>query len=98
MNRFESKPPIQPAIQQEDERAFKCPCCGCTWFEQVMLRQFNKESTAIIGQDIPTLDYMRVCLLRCIKCNELLEPNLVYSGNDATRQRYNKLLDTLEDK
>ncbi len=87
--------PNKPA---EDDGVFRCPGCSCTWFEHVVVKQFNKNTTTILGQDIPTANFSRICLLRCVKCNELLEPNLLYTGTDALRQKYHKLLELLEGK
>jgi len=78
------------------EKAIVCPGCGLTWFEQVEIQQFDQFNSVVLGQKTAPINPVKFIILRCIKCGELLEPNILYNTMDNIRKAYDKLLTALE--
>jgi hypothetical protein len=73
-----------------------CPNCNCTWFEHVTVQQYDKLHAVILGQTVPPVSPVSFFILRCIKCNEILEPNILAGTRDSTARAYDSFLDQLE--
>lgn len=76
----------------------KCPKCGLSWLEEVTVKQFDKDKSVILGQKIPVGSANSFIVLRCIKCGEILEPNILHPSRDAVRTAYDRFLDEVEAK
>lgn len=74
----------------------KCPVCSCSFFEQIKIAQFDKNHNLILGQMVPATGPSFI-LLRCVKCKELVEPNLI-QGQDWMWKIYSTFLDEIEGK
>ncbi len=70
----------------------QCPKCGMSWLELIKLRQFNKDFQVILGQEPASATQDVFFVLRCVKCGELIEPNV----NDLANKKYGRFLDEIE--
>ena len=53
----------------------------------------------ILGQEVPAVPgEMSYVVLKCIRCEELLEPRILYGTRDLGGEAYDHLLDTLKEK
>jgi len=76
-----------------------CPQCGSTWFEEIKVSQYQANHYVILGQKVPTVDSTaEFILLRCVHCDNKLEPRVIRSGRDMSNKSYDSLLDTLQGK
>ena len=74
----------------------ECPC-GSTFFEETKVFQIQRHHNVILGQPVPVVsqDYV---FYRCIKCKELLEPNLAINNRDTVARLYDDLRSLLSDE
>ena len=82
---------------QEDADTVNCKACGCTWFEQFPIAQYDKYHNVILAQRVPGKDGVEFYLLRCAKCGEIHEPNVQIGPRDNLRNKYDAFLDNIED-
>lgn len=87
--------PVRAEGLPNQEKAIICSACNNTWFEEVEIKQFDNMAPVTIGQKIPTVHFTKFYVLRCIKCGELLEPNIMYTSMDSVRKAYDKLVTEL---
>jgi hypothetical protein len=86
-------------VQKESMECISCPECSSQWFEEVEVNRYQINHNLILGQSIPEEPGgVKYQLLKCIRCNELLEPRILHSGRDVSGDRYDHFLDTLEGK
>jgi len=76
----------------------RCPKCQMSWLEEIEVKQYDKDAQVILGQRPATVTTVRFWILRCIKCGELVEPNVMLAANDQTRKAYDAFLDEFETK
>ena len=74
----------------------KCPKCGMSWLEEIEVKQYDKDTQVILGQRPAVASHIRFWVLRCIKCGELIEPNVMLAAQDLTRKAYDAFLDEIE--
>lgn len=93
---------MQAEIDKMRKRSIECincPTCGSQWFEEKKVNRYQQNHHVILGQDVPpepnTVPYI---LLKCVHCNNWLEPRVLHSTRDIAGDRYDSLLDTLEGK
>ena len=90
------------AIEKEERRrkdSVECPKCSSQWFEEIKLGRFVSDHNVILGQSVPGIaGEMAYILLKCARCNEMLEPRILHSTRDIGGDAYDDLLDTLEGK
>lgn len=79
-----------------DPDAAACTNCGCTFLVQEEAYQFPKQHNVILGQRVQPLYDMPFYVFRCLKCNEVFEPQVQAGARDAARKLYDKFLDTME--
>ena len=86
-------------FRKKQEECINCPNCNSQWFTEVHANRYQVNHNVILGQQIPaepnTLAYV---LLKCVRCNELLEPRIIHNARDVAGDRYDHFLDTLEGK
>ena len=86
-------------LERRDLECISCPSCSSQWFEQVRISRFKADHNIVLGQDVPpkpsTIPYV---LLRCICCQDFLEPRVLHNTRDVVGGDYNHFLDTLEGK
>lgn len=77
-----------------------CPKCQSTWFEQIDAFQFRADHNLILGQDVPVRKTGMIAykVLRCLRCNDCLEPRVIHTTMDSAGGDYNDFLDTLQGK
>jgi hypothetical protein len=73
-----------------------CPKCRCHWFEEVIIQQVDKNHFLTLGQNVPAYQGFKLRVLRCMKCNELIEPNYSYVSTDREGERYTKFVTEME--
>lgn len=87
------------AEEEKDLDCINCPQCQGQWFEQVQISRFQNQRQVVIGQPVPakpgSIPYI---LLRCIHCQNLVEPRVSRSVRDLAAQDYDHFLDTIEGK
>jgi hypothetical protein len=88
------------ALKAEEKKrtdCISCPKCQSQWFQQFKVGRFVSDHNVILGQQVPSvageMDYV---MLKCIRCEELLEPRILHSTRDMGGDAYDHLLDTLE--
>jgi predicted nucleic-acid-binding Zn-ribbon protein len=84
--------------RQAKEPVATCLKCKSTWFEQVDVNQYHANHSTILGQAVPLAGPQTFKILRCIKCSELYQPNVIITAQDSATKLYNSMLDQLEDK
>jgi len=76
-----------------------CPKCGSQWFEEVEFQRYQTEHNLIVGQHIPARPgSVPFVMLRCGRCSNLIEPNIVSQARDIGARDYDHFLDTMEGK
>ena len=70
-----------------------CPNCNSEWFEIVSVSQYKKHTSIILGQKPVKKESIEYFLYRCIKCNEIFEPEVQGGQHDQMRKKYDKFLD-----
>ena len=68
--------------------------CGNSWFEEFRVSRVSKLHMVIPGQEVPKVGSGPFVLLRCVKCNEIYEPNLT-AATTAHIRVYNELMEEL---
>ena len=88
------------ALKAEEKKrtdCVNCPKCSCQWFQQVSIGRYVSDHHVILGQQIPSVaGEIGYVMLKCMRCEELLEPRILHSTRDLGGDLYDKLLDTLE--
>lgn len=93
---FESKFYPVPVNLPKTDDVITCTKCGNTWLELVLVQQYNKLHTVILGQQPAPKSQTGFWLFRCPKCQELYEPNVTIGMQDQARKDYDSFLDSLE--
>jgi len=90
------------AMEEADRKrkdSVVCPKCTSQWFEQVKIGRYVADHHVILGQQVPSVaGEMAYILLRCVRCDEMLEPRILHNTRDLGGDAYDHLLDTLESK
>lgn len=90
------------ALKKEENKkreSVDCPKCSSSWFEQVRIGRYVADHNVILGQEVPGLGGdMGYVMLKCVRCNELLEPRIIHNTRDIGGDAYDDLLDVLEGK
>lgn len=89
------EPVYQRKDLKQDDVAF-CQKCKCTWFEQFVVKQFKANHSAVIGQMVPPASDYDFVIIRCVKCSEKYQPNILVTTQDKGTKLYNDFLDQLE--
>lgn len=80
-----------------DMECIHCPNCNSQWFMQVQVYKFQANHNVILGQDVPTKPgAIPYYILKCVRCNNLLEPRVIHTTRDIGGNDYDNFLDTLE--
>ena len=74
----------------------ECPTCGCKFFEQIEVHQFPKNHNVILGQKVAPLADIGFIVLRCLRCEDVMEPQVQTGARDLARKMYNEFLDTMQ--
>ena len=76
----------------------KCPRCGKEFFTILKVEKFPEMQTAVIGQaPVPEWEGGTFYLLKCIFCEEIVEPDVIRGPRDPLNEPYDELLDSLDD-
>lgn len=88
------------AMKAEEKKrtdCVSCPKCNSQWFQQIRVGRFVSDHNVILGQEVPGVaGEMNYVMLKCIRCEELLEPRILHSTRDLGGDAYDQLLDTLD--
>lgn len=76
----------------------KCPICKGSWFEEIRAFQVPDNFTLIPGQKVSVYQGMQYSVLRCLRCNELMEPPTQVSPRDLVKSQYGSMISELEDE
>ena len=86
-------------LKKIDMECISCTVCQSQFFEEVSVMKFKSSHNIILGQNVPakpgTISYK---ILRCIHCQNILEPRILHHVRDIAGGDYDELLDTLEGK
>ena len=86
-------------LEKKEREALRCPKCASEFFEEIKVTRYKEDHMVIIGQQVPPLiQSNQYYLLRCIHCQELLEPRIMDHLSDVSNGEYSVLQDTLEGK
>jgi len=85
-------------LNERDKESLSCPTCDSQWFTETKVTKFKADHHVIVGQVIPPSNAVDYILLKCIRCEELLEPRILHNSRDVAGGNYDDLLDTLEGK
>lgn len=91
-----NQPPTGAQTLRRLESEFVQCRCSSSYFEQVQVHRYPKLHNVIPGQRVPQDGRVTFYLLRCVRCNELYEPNMQIGPRDANAQAYNEFLDLME--
>lgn len=91
-------PQTREELLQLDNRAVKCPVCSCEFFQEVRVNRYDKDSSSLIGQEVPRVETTNFVLLQCIKCKEYLEPNITGQRQDLLGKLYQQFVNQLEEE
>lgn len=83
--------------QQTTEDLVICKKCGCQWLELILVQQYSKNYTIVLGQKPTPKTDTGFWLFRCPKCSELYEPPVNAATQDQARKIYDAFLDQLEE-
>lgn len=97
MRNFDQGYNMGPQTLRPEEMA-ACTNCKCTWFEQFHVQQYKANHSSVLGQTVPEASPQRIVVLRCIKCKELHQPNVLITTQDRETKGYYDFLDQLEAK
>lgn len=87
------------AAEKKRTDCLTCPKCESQWFTQFRVGRYVSDHHVILGQEVPAVTgEMSYIMLRCLRCEELLEPRIINSTRDVGESAYNELLDTLQEK
>ncbi len=92
-NQFQSGWTPEP---KKEKNVATCEKCKCQWFEQVQVNQYMADHTTVLGQRLPPVGDMQFVLLRCVKCGEKYQPNVLINQQDTATKLYNSMLDQLD--
>jgi len=81
--------------QQDQDDALKCPKCNFTYFEEVQLQQYSKESVISPGQKPQSLMRYEFFILRCTDCGTYSEPYFTHSSYDRSGDVYASVINRL---
>jgi len=85
--------------QERDLDCIKCPKCFSQWFEEIKLQRYQNQTDVVIGQSVPARPgSLPFILLKCIYCNNLVEPRIIHSARDLAGKDYGHFRETLEGK
>lgn len=85
--------PTTPKLKVDKDPSLACPKCQSEWLEEVPVFRFKQVHSVVIGQNVPKVSDVGFYILRCVKCGETIEPNVLYGGTDALRREYETFLD-----
>ncbi len=74
----------------------ECTKCGCSWFEQFWVNQYSTNHTTALGQKVAPHGDHEFVVLRCVKCNELFQPNVMVAAMGQVSQVYSAFKDELD--
>ena len=84
---------VASTIQKDPQDIVECPECRCTWFETVEVKRFAGDQPVVLGQMPPAADGGHgFYLLKCMKCGNLCQPELAFSGTNFITRLYDDLL------
>jgi len=90
---------LMDQIEKNKLECINCPTCGSQWFTEIKAQRYQLDHNIILGQAIPTepntIPYL---LLKCIRCENLLEPKILHNTRDVAGGKYDNFLDTIEGK
>lgn len=85
--------------EEADLECVSCRGCGCQWFEQITLFRFAVNHNLVLGQEVPPKPgSMGYKFMKCVQCNQIIEPRVQHYARDLAASDYDYLLDTLEGK
>ncbi len=79
-----------------NEGCLQCPKCKGSWFEEVRAQQYQDDHTVVLSQSVPPKNGTQFILLRCVKCQDVIEPRLLRNARDATNNLYDNFLDSMK--
>lgn len=90
---------LEEKLRKLDTECVTCPKCNSQFFEEVTASKFQLNHNLIPGQKVPpkpgTVGFQ---LLRCMRCANLLEPQVMMDGRDLASGDYGEFLDTMDGK
>jgi len=85
------------AVEKKRTDCVSCPKCKSQWFQQFKIGRYVSDHNVILGQEVPAVaGEMSYVMLKCVRCEELLEPRIINSTRDVGGDAYDQLLDTLD--
>lgn len=78
-------------------KTFTCANCGFTYFECIKAQKYPLEQSSILGQ-APAPEYggAPFYILRCVKCGNIVEPNVIKGVRDPLNDPYDNFISELE--
>ena len=85
-------------LNAKDRESVNCPNCDSQWFTELKVAKYKADHHVIVGQSVPPSSHIEYVLLKCLRCDDLLEPRILHNTRDVAGGYYDDLLDTLEGK
>ena len=90
---------VRDAQNGKDLESISCPTCDSQWFEQVVVCRFKLDHHVALGQKVPYRPNQQdFVMLKCVRCNDYLEPKISMDLRDTSSDSYGFLKETLEGK
>jgi hypothetical protein len=90
---------LEKKRQEKEKASMKCPTCSSLWFEEVQVARFKEDHWIAAGQSVPfAVGTQPYKLLKCVRCNDFLEPRMNMDTADYAVAGYAELTDTLQGK
>lgn len=94
----EQRKRLEVEKKKREQEVIICPECKCTFFEEVEISEYKADHWITLGQHVPRLPSTPVFfVLRCVKCNYMLEPRLNMEPADTAFPSYAKLAEIMKD-
>lgn len=87
----------RPNIETK-EPPLECPECHCQFFTEMRVKRYKQFHTVVHGQAVPPADPgVEFVLLQCVKCQQIVEPEILSGRSDTPSKIYDLLLSELEE-
>lgn len=98
-NEFQTRETYLEKSRKSDLATLQCPECSSRFFEQITVAKYQSDHVVVLGQEVPIKKGgQRYKMLRCVHCQEMIEPRVLSTPRDMMDGDYGELLDTLEGK
>lgn len=88
---------IYNPVKAQSEMVVVCGKCSCSWLELILVSQFSKFNTVILGQRPMAKDDLSFYLYKCPRCGHFEVPEVFLGARDTARLTYDQFCRDLEE-